>query len=67
MINQPENTAKKVALITGSASGLGAVIAYKLGLSGYSVIINYRESMGKGPGIPDTPFLSWGFCDCHKS
>lgn len=44
MIYPPESTAKKVALITGSATGLGAVIANKLGLSGYSVIINYKNS-----------------------
>ncbi len=34
----------KVALLTGSATGLGAVIAHHLALQGYTIAINYRQS-----------------------
>lgn len=34
----------KVALLTGSATGLGAVIAHHLALKGYAIAINYRKS-----------------------
>lgn len=34
----------KVALLTGSATGLGAVIAHQLALNGYAIAINYRQS-----------------------
>lgn len=34
----------KVALLTGSATGLGAVIAYHLAIKGYAIAINYRQS-----------------------
>lgn len=34
----------KVALLTGSATGLGAVIAHHLAIKGYTIAINYRHS-----------------------
>jgi 3-oxoacyl-[acyl-carrier protein] reductase len=37
-------TTKKVALVTGSASGIGATVAIALARSGYDVIVNYSRS-----------------------
>ncbi|WP_149086587.1 SDR family NAD(P)-dependent oxidoreductase [Pseudomonas prosekii] len=38
------NPYKKVALVTGSASGIGATIAIALARAGYDVIVNYSRS-----------------------
>ncbi|MEN5110092.1 SDR family NAD(P)-dependent oxidoreductase [Pseudomonas sp. TWI672] len=38
------STAQKVALVTGSASGIGATVAVALANAGYDVIINYSRS-----------------------
>ena len=35
---------KKVALVTGSAKGIGAAIIEELALRGYNVVINYNNS-----------------------
>lgn len=37
-------TTKKVALVTGSASGIGATVAVTLARAGYNVIVNYSRS-----------------------
>lgn len=37
-------TEKRVALVTGSASGIGATVAITLAKSGYDVIVNYSRS-----------------------
>lgn len=42
--NQLEDKERKVALLTGSATGLGAVIAHSMAMQKYSLIINYRTS-----------------------
>lgn len=38
------NNNKKVALVTGSASGIGAMVAITLAKAGYDVIVNYSRS-----------------------
>ena len=37
-------TVKKVALVTGSATGVGAATALGLAQRGYNVVINYSKS-----------------------
>ena len=37
---------KRIALVTGAATGIGAAIAESLAKSGYRVIVNYRSNQG---------------------
>lgn len=41
---------KKVALVTGSASGIGATVAIALAKAGYDVIVNYSRSAESAQG-----------------
>jgi NAD(P)-dependent dehydrogenase (short-subunit alcohol dehydrogenase family) len=45
--------AGKVALVTGSARGLGAGVARVLGLAGADVIVNYRRSAEKAEAVAE--------------
>ena len=41
----------KVALVTGSSSGIGAEIARRLGADGYTVVVNSRSSVEAGQAV----------------
>jgi NAD(P)-dependent dehydrogenase (short-subunit alcohol dehydrogenase family) len=43
----------KVALVTGSSSGIGEEIARRLAGDGYSVVVNSRSSVEAGQAVAD--------------
>lgn len=49
-------TERKVVIVTGSATGVGAATALLLARRGYDVLINYSKSEARGPskrgGLP---------------
>lgn len=46
--NPPVNNARRVALVTGSTSGIGAAIARTLSRAGYAVVLHSRNSADTG-------------------
>jgi len=41
-------TSRKVAIVTGSATGVGAATALELSRRGYDLLINYSKIEGEG-------------------
>ncbi len=47
----PDNKTKRVAIITGSSSGIGAATAIELARRGWNVVINYSKSADKAKNV----------------
>ena len=50
-MNAQENPARKTALVTGAASGIGAAAVLALARAGYDVAINYSRSDGPARAV----------------
>lgn len=60
-MNTPtQNTARKVAIVTGASRGIGAEIATRLSADGFAVVINYANSASEADALVATLLAKGG-------